>query len=486
MPNQEDFDLRDAPPFDVYTWSDYPEVNAAVDVLLGELGNLYHSRRQQFREKPKAKRYLKVMVMGLWAPAKLGETAWRSISFDQSRYRAGRKDRYNKIHLKARMVTLFKDLIDLGYVEHHIGIRNPETGQSYKTRIRALPQLIELIDNHGVAELAKKVGQVNLLSPLAISPETAQPIEPRELIRLKDSDGKLVDYSDTRATKIMRKNLAIINKKIEDARIALRLTDDQFAEMWAVIKGKRQRESRQYVDFMKNSLHRVFNGSFDLGGRFYGGWWECIPREFRPYIEINYQSTVELDYSGHHVRMLYAEEGLQMPDDPYDLEGFAREDQKTAVMIILNAYEESKALHAIAAEGIQKGRELLAKLKELHAPIARHFHTGIGLKLQNKDAKIAERLMLHMIEESNAVILPIHDSFLVSKGFEHELLQAMNTAFREEFGSAAKVKAKNTAIELKTGVFDPKSEEQPVEQLGFNPEEFFSTHKEFHRIFGCM
>lgn len=486
MPNQADFDLRDAPPFNVYTWSDYPEVNAAVDVLLVELEGLYHSRGRQLRTKPKAKRYLKVMVMGLWAPVKLGETAWRSVNFDTSAYRAGRESRYNKIHLRGRMVTLFKDLIELGYIECKIGYQNPETGQRYKTRIRALPLLIELIDNHGLAEFAERVGHVNILSPLTVSPETALPIEPRESIRLKDGDGNLVDYRDTRGTNLMRKNLSIINKKIEEARIALRLTDAQFDEMWSVLKGKRQHDSRIYVDFSKTSLHRVFNGSFELGGRFYGGWWEGIPREFRPYIEINHQSTVELDYSGHHVRMLYAEEGLQMPDDPYDLDGFNREDQKTAVMIILNAYEESKALRAISSEGIKSGRELLAKLKERHAPIAQHFHTGVGLELQNKDAKIAEHLMLQMITQSNAVILPIHDSFLVSKGFEQELLEAMNAAFQEVFGTAAKIKAKGTAIEHKTVAFDPESEGQPVELLNFNPEEFFSSHKEFHRIFGCM
>lgn len=484
MTERGDFDLRDAPPFDVYTWSDYPEVNAAVDALVAEIEVLYRLRNKQFRNKAKAKRYLKVMVMGLWAPVKLGETAWRSVNFDTSAYRAGRENRYNKIHLRGRMVTLFKDLIELGYVEKHIGFRNPGTLQAYKTRIRALPPLIELIDNHGVAELAEKFGHVNILSPLTASPETARPIEPRESIRLKDGDGNLIDYRDTRATNQMRKNLAIINQKIEDANVALHLTDTQFEEMWAVLKGKRKHESRKYVDFTQIRLHRVFNGSFELGGRFYGGWWEGIPKEFRPYIEINHQSTVELDYSGHHVRMLYAEEGLQMPEDPYDLDGFDREDQKTAVMIILNAYEESKALRAISSEGIKSSRLLMEKLKERHAPIAKHFHTGVGLKLQNKDAKIAEELMLQMIEESNAVILPIHDSFLVSKGYEQELLEAMNTAFQEEFGTAAKVKAKDTALERQSGAFDPESDERLIKTTEFDLEGFVDSHKKFHNLFG--
>lgn len=482
MPEQEDFDLRDAPPFDVYTWSDYPEVNAAVDALAAELEALYHSRGKQFREKAKAKRYLKVMVMGVWAPAKLGETAWRSINFDTSAYRAGRETRYNKIHLRGRMVTLFKDLIHLGYVELKIGYRDPVTGRRYKTRIRALSKLIGLIDNHGVAELAERVGQVNVLTPMTISPETARPVEPRESIRLKDGDGNLIDYRDTRATNLMRKNLAIINAKIREAHVALRLTDDQFQQMWSVLKGKRQRDFRQYVDFSKTSMHRVFNGSFELGGRFYGGWWEGIPREFRPYIEINHQSTVELDYSGHHVRMLYAQEGLQMPDNPYDLEGFDREDQKTAVMIILNAYEESKALRAIASEGIQNGRELLAMLKERHEPIAKYFHTGVGLELQNKDAKIAESLMLQMIVQSNAVILPIHDSFLVSKGFEQELLEAMNTAFQDEFSSAAKIKAKDTALGLNSVAYDPEVETQ-LEESKFDLENL-NSYGEYLNKFG--
>lgn len=484
MTDQENFDLRDAPPFDVYTWSDYPEVNAAIDALLIELEALYQSRGKQFREKSKAKRYLKVMVMGLWAPVKLGETAWRSISFDTSAYRAGRENRYNKIHLKGRMPTLFKELAELGYVEIKIGFRNSVTHQSYRTRIRALPTLIELIDNHGVAELANKVGHVNIVSTLTVSPETARQIEPRESIRLKDGDGNLVDYSDTRATNLMRKNLAIINTKIHEAHVALRLTDAQFDEMWSVLKGRRERDSRQYVDFAKNSLHRVFNGSFELGGRFYGGWWEGIPREFRPYIEINHLSTVELDYSGHHVRILYAREGLQMPHDPYDLEGFDRDDQKTAVMIILNAYEESKALKAIASKGIEDGHELMAKLKVRHAPIAKHFHTGVGLSLQNNDAKIAESLMLQMIERSNAVILPIHDSFLVSKGYEQELLEAMNDAFVGAFDQMAKIEPKKTALKLESKQMDPEDKDERLEECLDDLEDMFNLYTTYHQIFG--
>ncbi len=483
MSESEEFDLRDAPPFDVYTWSEYPEVNAAVDALAAEIDALYLSKGRQFRQIPKVKRYLKVMIMGLWAPVKLGEMAWRSINFDTSAYRAGRETRYNKIHLKARMVTLFKDLIQLGYVEHKIGNQRRDTGQRYKTRIRALPPLIELIDNHGASALAEKVGQVNILAPLTTSPETNLAIEPRETIRLKDADGNLVDYRDTRATNLMRKNLAIINAKIRDAHVALRLTNDQFEAMWAVIKGRRKYDFRQYVDFSKTGLHRVFNGSFELGGRFYGGWWEGIPREFRPYIEINHQSVVELDYSGHHVRMLYAQESLQMPDDPYDLEGFDREDQKTAVMIILNADAESKALKAIASQGIKDGQELIERLKERHAPIAEYFHTGVGLKLQNKDAKIAETLMLQMIERSNAVILPIHDSFLVSKGFEHELLDVMNEAFESAFGKVAKITAKATALGRSSVNYDPEVE-TPLKESTFELTECLNDYGEYFNKFG--
>ena len=68
----------------------------------------------------------------------------------------------------------------------------------------------------------------------------------------------------------------------------------------------------------ERSLHRVFNDSDShTRGHFYGGWWQNIPRGYRPYIVVNAKQMVELDYSNQHPSILYAQEGITRPDDCY-------------------------------------------------------------------------------------------------------------------------------------------------------------------------
>ena len=70
---------------------------------------------------------------------------------------------------------------------------------------------------------------------------------------------------------------------------------------------KKKDPKKGTVDFSKKYVRRIFNqGSFKKGGRFYGGFWQKIPREYRKFIRINYKEVVELDYSGLHINMLYA------------------------------------------------------------------------------------------------------------------------------------------------------------------------------------
>ena len=53
------------------------------------------------------------------------------------------------------------------------------------------------------------------------------------------------------------------------------------------------------------------------GGRFYGGWWQEVPKGYRQYIVMNGKPMVEYDYANLHPRILYAEAGLIPPDDCY-------------------------------------------------------------------------------------------------------------------------------------------------------------------------
>ena len=90
-------------------------------------------------------------------------------------------------------------------------------------------------------------------------------------------------------------------------------------------------------------------------GRFFGGWWQNIPREYRKYIRLDDKHVVECDYSGLHINMLYAMEKLPMPKgDVYHLKGYSNDETfrrfvKQLLLIMVNADSREtvrKAIHS--------------------------------------------------------------------------------------------------------------------------------------------
>jgi hypothetical protein len=203
----------------------------------------------------------------------------------------------------------------------------------------------------------------------------------------------------------------------------------------------------------RRSLYRVFNDpDLQTGGRFYGGWWQNVPREYRPYLLVNGKRMVEYDYSNQHPSILYAQAGLERPADCYrdvikikDLpggrlpEGKTAEDLRDMIKASFNAMLNAKKPLRSPPRDVRpkafglKWRDVSEAIMAFHAPIAQHFYTGVGLPLQRIDSDIAEKVMLAFIG-MNAPILPLHDSFLVHNGYESELPTVMNAASIDVIG----------------------------------------------------
>lgn len=407
-----------------------------MDAIFGEIKARRNARRKRVREADKVKRHLRVVLIDLWAASKLSFNPYRAISKNKSDYQRG--SRYRQIFLKYDyLIGVINDLCGLGYVEERLGFRFAGS-KGRRTRIKATEKLIEKIQSpeHGINSVIESRG---LLSIVGSDGET-------ETIFLMDSDDIEVEYEDTEDTTAWRENLKTINNKLKSGRIALKITDQQYADLVAKINSERD-PNRRTINLTNVQLHRVFNNSsWEQGGRFYGGWWQNIPKEYRKYIEINHGQTTELDYSGHHIRILYAQEGLDPPDDPYDLDDYDRDKQKVAVLMMLNAYDLEKALKAMAREGINGARKLANALTERHEPIKRHFFTGAGLGLMYQDSIIAEEVMLRMIQRGS-VMLPVHDSFIVRSSYCEELEEIMKEVFERRLGRSAQLKYKKTALD---------------------------------------
>lgn len=316
--------------------------------------------------------------------------------------------RYDKLFLSYRpFIGALDDLVTLGYVKQKKGFKDRTTGIGYQTRIRGRVKLQQLFARY------------------RIEPTAITAVE-RELIILRDGHGRNIDYEDTPQIEEWRNQLRAINQRLSRVRIRLHLPDNELQ----TLKERMWREQEATLDYGHYQLHRVFNnGRFDQGGRFYGGWWQNVPRESRKYLEINYKATVEVDYTGLQLRMLYAMLGLQAPEDPYNAPNWGRDTQKKGILILLNAETRESALRALASNGISDANRLIAALEAHHAPIARYFHSGIGVGLQFLDSQLAATIMSRALIN----VLPVHDSFIVRIGSESELVELMESAFVEQF-----------------------------------------------------
>ncbi|WP_171210824.1 hypothetical protein [Ruegeria sp. HKCCA5426] len=264
-----------------------------------------------------------------------------------------------------------------------------------------------------------------------------------EGIRLKDSDKALVEYGDNAFATAARERLRIINDMLASHWADLALSDEQLAEEVVHIRGTRDEEATQSFDFASRTVYRVFNNSdWQQGGRFYGAWWISCPSRLRPHILIDGKRTVEVDYSGLHAAMLYAEAGMDVPEDPYarciSKSGDKAERRlvKRTFNALLNADKVNRVSEIEGYTPVLTGRdwpEFKQYIVARYPEFSQHFGSGVGLKLQRKDSDLAEAVMLKFAAMGYAC-LPVHDSFVVHHDLEQDLANAMNEAFRAEFG----------------------------------------------------
>lgn len=327
-----------------------------------------------------------------------------------------------------------RGLVDRGYVEEtRKGFHDPRTGKGFVTRIRATLKLIELLIGPTRLQLAKVSHRASEGSA--------------EAIILRDSSKRPVAYDETHVTMKMRADLTYINARIASHWIDLFLPDKAMIELNARMATDYAVGERETfgIDLSARRLHRVFNNSdWKQGGRFYGGWWQNVPKEYRTFITIDGKHTIEIDYSGMHPALMYAGAGAVLEGDAYEVgaERVPREIVKRAFNKLVNTSGRTvpTADFDTQAFGVS-WNELLTLVRNKHRPIAHLLGTGYGTHLQNRDAEIANRIMLHFANQGY-VCLPVHDSFIVHHGLRDELRETMEYEFRKAVGTAIATKVK--------------------------------------------
>ena len=235
--------------------------------------------------------------------------------------------RYRDNKLTYRQVkAAFDALINCRFIEiTKKGYYMRETGQSGLTKFIPTDRLLERfesLEGHPAFQIKLNLDE--------------------ETIILRDKiDGKNVDihYDDIRKTNRFRSNLKIINDCLIRHWADLRIRNTEFSHLAKRIS---QHSDKEPVDLSRRTLVRIFtNGSFEEGGRFYRGWWQNVPSEYRKFITIDEKVTTEYDFSQLSPHMLYFAYNKDMgQEDAYDrvLDGQHRKIVKQA----FNAMVQSK------------------------------------------------------------------------------------------------------------------------------------------------
>ena len=320
-------------------------------------------------------------------------------------------------------IAAFDGLRSMGYIE--------VTKEGYFDRTTLQGSLTKFVARD---ELLERLQKIEDHPALAIKPDFD-----RESIILRDVvDGqrKAIDYEDTPKTEEYRRNLKTINQCFQKHWADLEIKDADLATLEDRISSH---DEKQPIDLSARSLVRIFsNGSFKEGGRFYRGWWQNVPSEYRNYITIDMKRTVEYDFSQLNPHMLYYAYNKELgEEDAYDrvLDGEHRDLVKSAFNAMIQASSPPQNCPRDIDPSIadMSWSELRDRIIAAHKPIEDLFFRGEGNLMQFEDSCICEGVMLHFAA-MDAPALPIHDSFIMHHGFGGELEEAMRREFHKRLG----------------------------------------------------
>lgn len=313
------------------------------------------------------------------------------FSRDNNAYKAG--SRYNELHISKKIIGIVDALIANGVIGQQLGFNNRVSGIGFQSRLWASDKLVNLFEK-------ARFNQFYISHH-----EDWDPV----VLRNESKDAQ--EYSDTSETKRMRSILLDYIKILEQTHI-----DIYDLETSVLTIGDGKKKMRLQINQQDKRVRRIFNNSrWDQGGRFYGGWWQRCPKNYRKKIQFEGIMTAEIDFSGLHIVILYAQEGInywaEVNEDPYELHGIndidpdvdLRAAAKLLLLTAINSDDTKKAFKALRSQSgtgsPEKKRtdgQLLAILQQLaqkHEPIAHKLASGAGIDLMYVDSQITEKLI---------------------------------------------------------------------------------------------
>ena len=308
-----------------------------------------------------------------------------------------------------------------------------------------------------------------------------KPIAREQLIIVRDKDPKSKDkfrvplISNNKIEEELDQ-LETINACLRRHCFTLNLSNENLREI-KFKKTENDEDEINHINFYQNQIVRIYaRGQTNKGGRFYRGWWQHVPSDVRRHILIDGNKTIEIDYSGMSMRLLYASEGveLDLDADVYNL-GFVdwmgdKDRRRSIIKKYVNAvFNDEDERYKVSSKDLKlldvsNQLELRDKLYIAHDKVnlRDRITNGWGLESQYLDSEIALQLMYQFAIHDDP-LLPVHDSFITKKGNELYLQQLMLDTFE-------RVAKGKTRVDVTTSL--------PNE--GFREKD---SHKEYSKIY---
>ncbi|MFC6637969.1 hypothetical protein GV827_06980 [Sulfitobacter sp. JBTF-M27] len=458
-----DFDVWYSRPFDVHVWSEHPKVNAVVAQVYDSLSK---AQQQSIQGKSynagraSGKTHLKVVLLDLYVAWKTDPALCIGIARGNDAYKVN--SRYNGLHISPRVKDVVRSLDEQNYIDFRKGSHS-RTGSSKgnrTSRMRATKRLTDLFLNLDLEpyELDLHHNKECIVLKYHDVADNGEPTSQRGQKKSKD-----IEYKDTPETIQMRSELNDYNALLAETYIDIpSLTEPH-------ITRTKTNGDTQVIPIDQNNkfVRRIFSrGSWEMNGRFYGGWWQQVGKDYRKQIAINNFPTVEVDYKGLHVAILSAQKGIQDdPKDRYDLgqqllPQFNLQEQRAIVKLLvltaINAKSEESAYGAFRNDqptgSLQKKLTntelslLLNAFTDKHPHLQEDLCSDQGIKLMRIDSEITAKV-LNASADLKVPILSVHDSYIISI-FDVELLrELMREATKEVVGYALSVEQETLSYE---------------------------------------
>jgi hypothetical protein len=511
--------LHNSAGFDWTLQSESPEVRALVRELSTVVVKAVYQRSPS--NMPKLWRHVEIVALNLFTAHMQDPNRW--VGYPRERSYIDQKSEFEAGMFLDKVVEglLREGLIEERRGKRGIGLVDPETGRNYRARMRATDQFGQLAEKH-------KIRMRMIRSSRNFG-----------LIRLKDKKKKWINLPRRLRPKIavMSENLRRINELLENSFIGLHVPD---ATLAAINERLASDSDKQVINFAQKRLYRVFNaGSLEQGGRFVGGWWQNVPKEYRPHIYIGgpksgiSKASAEVDFSSMFPAIAYALLGKVLDDTAYQILSLRtgskelRSVVKQTLLTMLMAESRGAAIAAVHSERsketvkqnpekypkqfaqLRKGKRIrlpnteclpagcpkiasvVAELERKHEVLRADFlyNPDKGRYLMYRESQIAERIMLGMLQLS-APALPIHDSFLAMgsyvgyAGEPYDLDIIMRESFKAELGVECRITfdiRESLKEAIANGTVGKFVEAVPIEELFDHFDRNRQEYKTFYR-----